>query len=76
LSRHQGDVYVAVAAQRSFQFDRGIYAAEAATQYEDTAGALCVSFEARRTPASIVMIFSLNNRFVRTGTKASARLFP
>src|SRR5208337_41183 len=59
VARHQCDVYVTAAAQRSFQFDRGRYAAEAATQYEDTAGAICVSFEARRTPASIVMIFGL-----------------
>ena len=57
VARHQGDVYVTAAAQRSFQFDGGIYAAEAATQYEDTAGAIWVSFGAWRTPASILMIF-------------------
>ena len=46
-------------AQRSFQFNRGVYAAEPAAEYEDTAGAICASFGSRGTPASIVMIFGL-----------------
>lgn len=47
------------AAQRSFQFDRGVYAAEPATENEDPAGAIRASFGSQRIPASIIMIFSL-----------------
>ena len=57
--RHKGDVYVVAAAQRSFEFNRGVYAAEPATKYQDPAEAIRASFRSGRTPASIIMIFSL-----------------
>ena len=46
-------------AQRSFQFNRGVYATEPAAEYEDTAGAICALCGLLRTPASVVMIFGL-----------------
>src|SRR5260370_3081420 len=43
VARHQGDVYVAAAAQRSVQFNRGVDAAEPPTEYEDPVGAICAA---------------------------------
>jgi hypothetical protein len=59
VARHQGDVYVTAAAQRSFQFDRGVYATESAPEYKDTAGAIRTSLVLGRTPASVIMILVL-----------------
>src|SRR5216684_2541438 len=59
VARHQGDAYIRAGAQCSFQFNRGVYTAEPATEYEDPVGAICAARGVLSTPASLVMIFSL-----------------
>ena len=59
VARNQGDAYVEAAAQCSFQFNRGVYATEPATEYEDPVGAICAARGILSAAASLVMIFSL-----------------
>ena len=59
VASHQGDAYIRAGAQCSFQFNRGVYATEPATEYEDPIGAICAARGILSTPASLVMIFSL-----------------
>jgi len=59
VARHQGDVDVVAAAQRSFQLDRCVNATEPAAEYKNTAGATFASFVLRRATASGVIIFGL-----------------
>src|SRR5260370_34472823 len=59
VARHHGDAYIRASAQCSFQFNRGVYTTESATEYEDPVGAICAAREFLSTPASLVMIFSL-----------------
>jgi hypothetical protein len=59
VASHQSDAYIRAGAQCSFQFNRGVYATEPATEYEDPVGANCAARGILGTPASLVMIFSL-----------------
>ena len=59
VARHQGDAYIRAGAQCSFQFNRGVYTTEPATEYEDPVGAICAARGILSAPAYLVMIFSL-----------------
>ena|SRR5260370_30291426 len=59
VARHQSDAYVEAAAQCSFQFNRGVYAPEPATEYQDSVGAICPARGFLSTSASLIIIFRL-----------------
>src|SRR5258708_39308819 len=56
VARHQSDAYIRAGEQCSFQFNRGVYATEPATEYEDPVRAICAARGILSIRASLVMI--------------------
>ena len=76
VARHKGDAYVGSCAQCSFQFNRGVYATEPATEYEEPVGANCAARGILSTPASLVMIFSLIQLIRPCWNRRNQRIVP
>jgi len=76
VASHQSDAYIRAGAQCSFQFNRGVYATEPATEYEDPVGANCAARGILSTPASLVMIFSLIQLIRPCRNRRNQRIVP